>query len=59
MNKPDKLEDAIYSSPIGSTTAWRCIGCGTAIAKMCAPCKCPGFEKKVESGDKNHGGSTP
>lgn len=36
----DKLEDAIYASPVGSTTPWRCVECNTAIPHEEAPCKC-------------------
>lgn len=40
FDRRDKLEDAIYASPIGSTTPWRCKGCNTAIARLGQPCKC-------------------
>ena len=42
VRSPDKLEDAIYASPIGSTTAWRCVACNTPIATAGQPCKCTG-----------------
>lgn len=41
----DTLEDAIYASPIGTTTPWRCTGCNTPIARSGQPCKCLGFDK--------------
>lgn len=46
----DKLEDAIYASPVGSTTPWRCTGCGQAIAHAGQPCKCthPDDDVRVE-----------
>lgn len=40
VDKRDRLEDAIYASPLGTTTPWRCKECGTAIAHLGQPCKC-------------------
>jgi hypothetical protein len=40
MNIHDFLEDAIFASPLGSTTPWRCIGCDTPISHQGQPCKC-------------------
>lgn len=51
-DKRDRLEDAIYASPIGSTTPWRCKECGTAIARLGQPCKCtPELLKKQVAED--------
>lgn len=36
----DPVEDAIYSSPPGSATPWRCVACDVPIAKSGDPCRC-------------------